>query len=367
MTTEEAPRGVEREHGEPRVVLGVVAAPGPAFELARQHLGDEAFAAGLGARLAGAEWEVELVEDRLVTPPAGDGEIVAAARELMLARGWDVVIGVTDLPLHERRRPVLAHASPLHGVAVVSIPALGPRGRGRRLNEVAAELVARLLGHDPDDPDSAGSTDRELIRRVRELGTDTEPGASAFTARVLTGNLRLITGMVRANQPWRLTLRLSRALAAAAAAGVFALITSDIWRMADTFGAVRSTLAMVGSIVAIAATLVIGAQLWERAPGRRMREQVAMFNIATVATVLIGVGAFYLALFGLAVLAAAFLVVPAGFAEALGHPVGIGDYLELAWLTCSLATVGGALGAGLEDDDTVREAAYARHSDTGAA
>ncbi|MFC8527227.1 hypothetical protein [Nocardia sp. NPDC057227] len=358
MTTDEAPRGVEEEHGEPRVVLGVVAAPGPAFELARRHLGDPTFAAGLGTRLSGAEWEVDLVEDRLVTPPAGDGEIVAAAREMMLSRGWDVVLGVTDLPLHERRRPVLAHASPLHGVAVISIPALGPRGRGRRLNEIAAELVARLLGGDPDDP-------TELTHRVRELGTDTEPGASAFTARVLTGNLRLITGMVRANQPWRLTLRLSRALAAAAAAGVFALITSDIWRMADTFGAVRSSLATVGSIAAIAATLVIGAELWERAPGRRMREQVAMFNIATIATVLIGVGAFYLALFGLALLAAAFLVVPAGFAEALGHPVGIGDYLELAWLTCSLATVGGALGAGLEDDDTVREAAYARHSDAG--
>ncbi|MEV0355644.1 hypothetical protein AB0H71_06210 [Nocardia sp. NPDC050697] len=360
MTTDEAPRGVGREHDEPRVVLGVVAAPGPAFDLARQHLGDQSFATGLGTRLAGAEWEVELVENRLVTPPADDGEIVAAARELMLTRGWDVVLGVTDLPLHERRRPVLAHASPLHGVAVISIPALGPRGRGRRLNDIAAELLARLLGQD------AGAADGELTRRVRELGTDTEPGASAFTARVLTGNLRLITGMVRANQPWRLTLRLSRALAAAAAAGVFALITSDIWRMADTFGAVRSTLAMIGSIIAIAATLVIGAELWERAPGRRMREQVALFNIATVATVLIGVGAFYLALFGLAVLAAAFLVVPSGFADALGHPVGIGDYLELAWLTCSLATVGGALGAGLEDDDTVREAAYARHSDAGA-
>lgn len=360
MTTDEAPRNAGYGHDEPRVILGVVAAPGPAFDLARQHLAGQSFATALATRLAGAGWEVELVEDRLVTPPAGDGEIVAAARELMLTRGWDVVLGVTDLPLHERRRPVLAHASPLHGVAVISIPALGPRGRGTRLNDIAAELLTRLLGHDSD------SADGDLARRVRELGTDTEPGASAFTARVLTGNLRLITGMVRANQPWRLTLRLSRALAAAAAAGVFALITSDIWRMADTFGAVRSTLAMVGSIIAIAATLVIGADLWERAPGRRMREQVALFNIATIATVLIGVGAFYLALFGLAVLAAAFLVVPAGLAEALGHPVGIGDYLELAWLTCSLATVGGALGAGLEDDDTVREAAYARHSDTGA-
>jgi hypothetical protein len=38
--------------------------------------------------------------------------------------------------------------------------------------------------------------------------------------------------MLRANRPWRLALRLMRVLAAAFTAGVFALVTSDIWRLA---------------------------------------------------------------------------------------------------------------------------------------
>jgi hypothetical protein len=51
------------------------------------------------------------------------------------------------------------------------------------------------------------------------------------------------------------------------------------------------------------------------------------------------------------------------FTGAVGHPASIRDYFELAWLTCSLAMTGGALGAALETEDAVREAAYVRRSD----
>ena len=56
---------------------------------------------------------------------------------------------------------------------------------------------------------------------------------------------------------------------------------------------------------------------------------------------------------------AAWVFVPAGYFQiTFKHPVGFGEYVTLAWLGTSLATVAGALGASLEDEETVREASY---------
>jgi hypothetical protein len=349
----------------PEVVLGLVAAPGPAFDLARQ-LVDSGLGEAVEHRLPGAKWRVEVREGRLVSPPATDVAIVDAARRLLLDRGWDVAVCLTDLPLHIHRRPVVAHANPVHNVAVVSVPALGAVAIRQRARRAIVHLVGRLLGghqHTGPDAHSAGRTSRWMVARVRELGTDIEGGAVAFTARVVTGNLVLLTGMVWANQPWQLSLRLSRALIAAAAVGVFTLVTSDVWRLADAFGWQRLIGTGLASIGATTATLIIGAGLWERTAARGVREQVMLFNIATVVTVIIGVTVLYAALFVLALIGAVWFVLPRVFSNALGHPVSFGDYVELAWLSCSLATVGGALGAALETQDAVREAAYVQRSD----
>ena len=349
----------------PEIVLGLVGAPGAAFSLARD-LADAGLGEELERRLPGAKWQVEVEEARLVQPPATDTAIVDAARRLLLDRGWDAVVCLTDLPLHVHRRPVVAHANPVQNVAIVSVPAFGAVVARTRIREAIVRLLERLIGSRRRVPDARGEVAgprRLLVQRVRELGTDTADGAFAFTARVLSGNLVLLGGMVAANQPWQLSLRLSRALTGAVAVGVFGLVYSDVWRLSDAFGLWRLVGTTLVSVGATAATLIVGAELWERTAAPGVRKQVLLFNIATVVTVVIGVTVLYAALYLLALGAAFWFVVPQVFTSAVGHAASLRDYFQLAWLTCSLAMIGGALGAALETEDAVRDAAYVRRLD----
>jgi hypothetical protein len=349
---------------QPEIIVGLLASPGPAADLTESLLPE--IDGRLPQRLPGVRWRVEFVSDRLVQPPTGLSELISAGRLMLLDRGWHLAVCVTDLPLQTARRPVIAHVSATHGIAVLSMPALGPLSVRKR----AAAAVVRLIGSMLGDVTLADTGQRPALagavtRRMRELGTRVEhkDHGAGFAALVISGNIWLLLGMLRANRPWRLVLRLMRVLVAAFAAGVFALVTSDIWRLAEYLGPVRLTVIAFGSVAGIIVTIVVTTGLWERSPHPAAREQVILFNIVTAATVGIGVAVLYLALFT-AMLAAALLLVPQGLiASQLGYPAGVADQIRLAWLATSIATLGGALGAATESHETVREAAYTYQPD----
>jgi uncharacterized membrane protein len=301
------------------------------------------------------------VRDRLVTPPVHLTELVDATRDRLLEEDWDLAVNVTDLPLRLSRRPLLTHVSPTHSVALVSLPALGVLRRDTRLRETVVDAIGSVVG-DPPRPEGPAPRRPHLRHRLVELGTDLDDDPNSqgvfFVARVLSGNLRLLMGMVRANHPWRLAQHLYRALVGAVAATVFALITSDVWRMADRISAPRLTLLALAAVTAAVTALIAAHDLWEHAPGPRVREQVMLFNLATLATVVLGVASLYAALFVAVLGAGAVLIDGSLFADVVDHPVGVSDYLGLAWLVSILATVGGGLGAALESNAAVREAAY---------
>lgn len=114
--------------------------------------------------------------------------------------------------------------------------------------------------------------------------------------------------MVRANRPWRLITGLSGSLAAALAVDAFAVVTSDIWQLADSLSPLRLSVATVFSVGAMVAWLIIDHELWERPGGQVARDRARLYNAATVLTVALGVGCLYLALL-VATLAAEWFLV----------------------------------------------------------
>jgi hypothetical protein len=322
--------------------------------------------------LPGAVWSINAELDHRLGPPADLSDLLDCARRHLLDTDRHLVLLVTELPLNVGRRPLLSHVSPSQGVAVVSLPghgALAPKSRTRRsLLRAVQVLVGAAAPEDSDrDQPRRGHRSRAGVdTRMHELATAVSPdqGGVTFAAQVITGNLHLLAGMVRANQPWRLVLRLARSLSAALAAAVAALVTQDIWRLSEAMGAPRLAIATVGSIAAVCVALIAGAHLWERYPRRSARQQVLLLNAATTATVVLGVLALYVMLFSLTVVAVLLFVPDDLFASALARSLGPGDRVRLAWLVSSVATLAGALGAGLESDEAVRAAAYAHRRRT---
>ena len=323
----------------------------------------EGVARELARRYPGVDWQITVIRDLLVPPPARLADVFDAARTQLLDRSWDIAVHVTELPLRVSHRPVVTHTSRTHGVAIVSLPALGLKQSSRHVVQTIADAVGMFV----DDDTASGGPGRRsdagrIQRRWVELASDVDAAdglaGTALLHRVVTGNVRLLIGMVRANHPWRLATSLSRTLVGAVGVGAFAIVTSDVWRIAAQISAVKLALACVATVSVTVGTLIAVHGLWERARDRSLREQAMMFNLVTLITVGFGIVVLYTALCILGLAGAWLLISPSLLSGQIGHASGFGDYLRLTLLAGSLATIGGALGAALESDVTVREAAY---------
>ena len=363
--------GAEDENRE--LVLGVIAAPGPATELASSLLPE--LRKQLAARVPNVRWDVRFVSDRLVRPPVDPDSVIQAARERLLNEGWHLAVYLTDLPLERDRRPVVAYSSQAHGVAALSLPALGPVDVRRRALRTIVQLVSALLSQYGDagrDTVPAPVQRRAAAQELARLGRYVEEDQHGLrlVASVITGNFRLLLGMLRANRPWRAVIRLSSVAVAALGIAVLSLVNGFIWMIADSGGLLRLSALTIASVLALVLTLVIGGRLPEEVPRSAERdqlpgakEQVILFNTVTVVTVVIGVVALYVILLVLTVIVSFLLLPTDQIARQLNHPAHAATLLAIAWLVASIATVGGALGAGLEKSSRIREVAYTYRPD----
>jgi hypothetical protein len=300
--------------------------------------------------------------DEVMNPLAGDEQVdvthmVEVVGSRMPELGWDFGIFLTDLPRRAGRHPVVAELSTSDRIALVSLPALGTLRLYPRVREAVVALIAHLFA---DHPASTGKPPAARLGRARPLSRDEDdlPAGTLFVVPGARGNLRLLAGMVRANRPWRLFRGLSKALAGVFAVAAFALTSSDVWRLAPPLGPERQTILTLAAIAALVTWLVVDHELWERPEGRRARDRAVLYNAATVVTLTLGVLVLYAVLIAVLIPVVALLLDGGVLQTVMGRYPTWTDYADIVWFTASASMVGGALGAGLEDDSVVRLATY---------
>lgn len=351
------------------VVLGLVAPSGGPRELADQIAAE--LPGELEHRLGDVNWQVRVGDAERADMTPTTQALKQSVRRRMQEEGWDLAVGLTDLPLRANRRPVTAHASAMYRVGLLSVPALGARSVAQRAMRAVLNLVDGLLGEEVGrrgDADGTGRAHR-MHQRLDELRSPLgrrraeEDGTIAFVGATLRGNLRLLVGMVRANQPARVIARLSRALAVSLGTAAYAMSSSSIWMLSHGMTWPRLVILGAASIITLCVVLVLAHGLWERRSGPGDREAVVLFNLTTIATLGLAVLTLYAGLLALSVVGGAGLIPATVYHGNVGHAPTVADYLKLGWLAATIATAASALGSLIESDEAVREAAYRHHPD----
>ncbi|MEV7687425.1 hypothetical protein ACFW1F_14470 [Streptomyces bungoensis] len=356
-----------RESSQGVTVVALLADPDAPTEIA-QHL-----ARVLPARLAdksgqGRRFDVEVVSEPFT---AGTEDLSTLTRRIVDRSGgerWDILVALTDLPLHSHGYKLVVDLSHEHGLALLSLPSLGGLRFRRRALRAVEEIVLSLASQQATGAGEAPQH-QSLGRFVSRLAPihpgpigEEETADLRYVVSGPGGYLRVLGGMVRANQPWRLVPGLSKALAAALATGAVATVNSTIWNLSESLSTPRLVIATVGSVALMIGWLIVDAQLWHRSEeaSPEARKKAALYNASTVVTVGIGVLVCYAGLIVINLVWALFILNGQVFASTTRTPLHAKEYWTLSWFVASVATVGGALGSSLESDEAIRAAAYSK-------
>ncbi|PPK64973.1 hypothetical protein V5P93_004283 [Actinokineospora auranticolor] len=260
----------------------------------------EVFAAQVSGR---TRWRVEREVDQLPLDEDGDIPMRALADRHREHRGWDLLVLVTDLPRRAGTAPVAAGVDVEHGVALISLPALGALLVRRRVRALLVRVVRQLVSRQPGlDGDPGGQGVAARLRRAlaptQHVPDDHAPSATHVVLVGLRGRLRLLAGMVRDNRPWRLVPHLAGATAAAAGTAAYGIITSSSWKLADALSPLRLAGITVVTLLVMTVWLTVYNNLWDQPSETTERRKALLCNVSTATTLAIGVACVYAILTG---------------------------------------------------------------------
>ncbi|MGW1770286.1 hypothetical protein [Streptomyces sp. NPDC002104] len=315
----------------------------------------------------GSRFDVKVVSEPFTSGTEDPPTLMRRIMNRASAEDWDIVVALTDLPLHSHGRKIVVDLSHEHGLALLSLPSLGGLRLQTRARRAVEEAVLGLAGPRANGAEGLAVSQPLLgsfagrLAPIRPGRVGAEETADLrYVVSGPRGYLRVLVGMVRANRPWRLVSGLSKALAAALATGAIATLDSTTWSLSGALSTPRLVIAMVGSVGLMIGWLIVDGELWHRSTegSPEARQKARLYNTSTVLTIGIGALVCYVGLMAVNLVWALFILNDRVFASMTGTPLHVTEYVTLSWFVASVATVAGALGSGLESDEAIRAAAY---------
>ncbi|TFB22834.1 hypothetical protein E3U55_06245 [Filobacillus milosensis] len=333
------------------------------------------------------EWEINHVTDSLTGSTGNSRQILESILENIKEGDKDYLICLTDLPLFHNKKVVVSEAYEEENIAILSLPGLGSTPMVKRIRSSIIQLVSEMyFGSSDQDREQAekrlkdkikedGKTGLKLVdgqiiaghkgfekfspirRETPQNGEQNIDVRFTIPSKIL-GAIRILTGMVRANRPWRMFPAFVKVLVVAFATGSYAVVFPTIWKHTSNYDLWRLITLTVVAILAMILWVMAAHKLWEKPYSKTNNRLRMLYNIATLFTLLISVTLFYLNLF-LMFLVAVFLFIPLETLELqIGESATYVSYIYIAWTITSFATIIGGLGTALESEETILTGTY---------
>ncbi|GGD20846.1 hypothetical protein [Pontibacillus salipaludis] len=312
---------------------------------------------------ASLEWEIDVIIDPLTGAAETADEIIEETEIRKQKNKWDYAICLTDLPIYENGNIVLADINKSRGVSQISLPAFGSVPMKKRLQEVVLETISELhyYHYNTSQEHQRKKKLPKLFSPIRKIvPEDEEDSLRYIVIPKINGRLRVLMGMVYANRPWTIFPSFKSVVAVAFATGTYGLIFPTLWQLSAAFQSIRFIGLMLTALSSMIIWIILAHNLWEKPSHRSKYNLRRVYNLVTVITLSLAVLLYYTMLLILFFLAVRVFVPAELFAAEAGleGKAGMIDYIKLSWLATSVATLAGAIGAGLENDELVRNITY---------
>lgn len=351
-------------------LIGLVVAPGVTEKLAQSLINDIPNILSEQDNHQ-RDWKVDLVVDPLTGFAESVEEIFKKIQDYHNKRKWDYVVGITDLPMFYHQNVLALDINKKNGAAIFSYPAFGWRPVKNRFKHAIVTIINELhyserehVGYDDNNRVKKEINKQFPFSRIEKTEVHLkETGNNHLrylsNSRSL-GMIRLVSGMTFANNPLNMMASLSNIVAIAFTTGAFGLIFSTMWNMGLDFSVWRLFGISIMAILGMLVWIMVSHGLWESTKKAKHKRIVMLYNLTTIMTLFIAIVIYYMILYSLFLIAELVLLPPGFLGQQVGlkGPASVQLYLSIPWFATSISTVAGAIGAGLLNDQLIKESTY---------